>query len=202
MINEIPLDWWKQYKRPATLDEWKQLTFMSFRKDLRNIPEYPVADGYRIRTYRDRRDRDNWAAIWQAAALKGWDWGTPEGFDANYGRDENLLRRRRVLFAETLDGQAVGTVAAWRNRLRGKRWGMVHWYAVVPKHQGRGLGKALLTACLKTMKSLGHRRASVGTQLVRLPAIKTYLDFGFIPEDPAVRKLLRKYLGRHPSLPV
>ena len=201
MITEIPLDWWKTFKRPATLQEWADYTYCSFRKDLKNIPVHPVAEGYRIRTYQNRKDRQNWATIWQGAAVKGWDWGTPEGFDADYGRDPKVLRRR-VLFAETVKGEAVGTVAAWQCRKRGKRYGMIHWYAVLPKHQGRGLGKALLTVCLQTMKSLGHRRAYVGTQLIRLPAIKTYLDFGFVPEDPAVRTLLRKYLGRHSALPV
>ncbi|MHC4985556.1 MAG: GNAT family N-acetyltransferase [Planctomycetota bacterium] len=201
MIKEIPLDWWKEFKRPATLQDWKDYTYMSFRKDLKNIPVHPVADGYRIRHYQNRKDRENWATIWQAASLKGWDWGTPEGFDADFGRDQKILRRR-MLFAETSQGEAVGTVSAWWTRKQNVRWAFVHWYAVIPKHQGRGLGKALLTRCLQIMKSLGHRRAFVGTQLIRLPAIKTYLDFGFVPEDPAIRKLLRKYLGRHPSLPV
>ena len=48
MIKEIPLDWWKAFKRPATPQEWEDYTYMSFRKDLKNIPVYPVADGYRI----------------------------------------------------------------------------------------------------------------------------------------------------------
>ena len=200
-LKTIPADWWKAYGRPATAQDWKDLTFSSFREDLRSIPEYPVAEGYRIRPYRNRKDREHWAAIWQAASIRGWDWATPEGFDQDYGRDQNVLRKR-VLFAETVKGEPVGTVAAWYGRQRGKRWGMIHWYAVAPKHQGHGLGKALLTECLKTMRRLGHRRASVGTQIIRLPAIKTYLDFGFVPEDPAVRKLLRKHLGRHPALPV
>jgi GNAT superfamily N-acetyltransferase len=178
MIKEIPLDWWKEFKRPATLQDWKDYTYMSFRKDLKNIPVHPVADGYRIRHYQNRKDRENWATIWQK------------------------ILRRRMLFAETSQGEAVGTVSAWWTRKQNVRWAFVHWYAVIPKHQGRGLGKALLTRCLQIMKSLGHRRAFVGTQLIRLPAIKTYLDFGFVPEDPAIRKLLRKYLGRHPSLPV
>ena len=201
MITEIPLDWWKQFKRSATMQDWKDYTFSSYRKDLKNIPVYPVAEGYRIRPYKNRTDRENWARIWQLSAVKGWDWGTPEGFDHDYGRDQNVLRKR-LFFAETIQGEAVGTVAAWQGRKRGVRYGMIHWYAVTPKHQGRGLGKALLTRCLQTMKSLGHRRAFVGTQLIRLPAIKTYLDFGFLPEDPAIRKLLRKYLGRHWALPV
>jgi len=200
-IKEIPVDWWRTYGRPATKEDWKKWTFFSFREDLENIPEYPAPEGYRIRMYQGPADREAWAKVWQAASIKGWDWATLETFDHDFGTSPVVLSRR-CLFAETARGKAVGIVSAWHKRMYGKRWGMIHWFGVAPAHQGRGLGKALLTECLRTMRSLGHRRAMVGTQLIRLPAIKTYLDMGFVPEDAAIRKLLRKYIGRHASLPI
>ncbi|MHC4563586.1 MAG: hypothetical protein ACYS8X_12550, partial [Planctomycetota bacterium] len=103
-IKEIPADWWHSYGRPATLDEWKTWTFQSFRPDLENIPDYPVADGYRIRTYQGPADREAWAKVWQAASIKGWDWATPETFDNDFGTDPAVLSKR-CLFAETARGK-------------------------------------------------------------------------------------------------
>lgn len=196
-MDEIPVDWWERYHRQATLQEWKDLTFLSVRENLRDIPDYPLAEGYRIRSYRPG-DCKAWVRIWQAASLRGWDWATDETFNNDFGSDLKSMPKR-CLFVVTDDGTEVATTTAWHQRVRGVRWGQVHWFATVPDHQGRGLGKAILAESLRRMRSLGHRRAMVGTQLIRLPAIKTYLNLGFVPEDPAIRKLLAKYIS-HPAL--
>lgn len=196
-MKEIPADWWKENKRPATPDEWRDLTFQSYREDLENIPACPPPEGYAIRSYK-RGDRDHWVRIWQAAGLKGWDWSTRQTFDNDFGGHLQAMPKRCV-FATTDAGEPVGTVTAWFGRMRGKRWGMIHWYAIDPAHQGRGLGGPLLAECLRRMRACGHRRATVGTQIIRLPAIKRYVQLGFRPESPEVRKLLRKYIS-HPVL--
>ncbi len=196
-MKDIPADWWQRHGRAATPDEWAELTFWSFREDLRDIPLCPPPAGYRIRSYQPG-DAEHWVRIWQAAGLKGWDWSTRETFDHDFGAHLAAMPKR-CIFAATDAGKPVGTVTAWFGRLRGRRWGMVHWYAIDPAHQGRGLGKPLLAEMLRRMRSLGHRRAMVGTQIIRLPAIKRYLDLGFRPESPQIRKLLRKHIS-HPLL--
>jgi len=194
---DVIQEWLNSPDRAATQEDWKALSFYSFRDNLRDIPEFPLPAGYRLRSYRPG-DREAWVRIWQAASVRGWDWSTPQGFDGEFGRDLKSMPKRCVFLA-TDDGTEVGTVTAWYRRFRGKRWGMVHWFAIVPEHQGRGLGKPLLAEALRRMRAVGHRRAMVGTQLVRLPAIKTYLDLGFVPEDADIRKLLRKHIS-HPAL--
>jgi len=51
----------------------------------------------------------------------------------------------------------------------------------VPRMQGRGLSKPFLSIVLKRMRELGHDRACLVTQTVRIPAINLYRKFGFIP---------------------
>ena len=81
------------------------------------------------------------------------------------------------------EGQDIGTATAWHQRdNRGRRWGVVHWVAVTPEYQGKGLSRPLLTACLNQMRKLQHRRARLMTQTPRIPAIKAYLRFGFVPD--------------------
>lgn len=196
-MDDISVDWWRQHGRNATLDEWKELTFLSFRDDLSDIPPCPPPSGYHIRSYAPG-DADHWVRIWQAAGLKGWDGSTRETFDHDFG-GRLAAMPKRCIFAATDAGEPVGTVTAWFTRIRRRRWGMIHWYAIVPAHQGRGLGKPLLAECLRRMRACGHRRAMVGTQIIRLPAIKRYLELGFRPEWPEIRKLLRKHID-HPLL--
>jgi len=98
----------------------------------------------------------------------------------------------------------AGTISAWLNpSFRGGEWGRIHWVALRPSHQGRGLAKPMLAFALRTL-ARWHRRAYLGTQVFRLRAVKIYLDAGFQPDlsDPAKQPLWR-YLRdvlQHPGL--
>lgn len=171
------------------------------RDDLDAIPEHPLPGGYALRPYVEG-DRDTWVSIWQAC--EPFLTITPETFDHEFGSDLPAMDRRCTFLAGP-DGDDVGTITSWYERShRGKAWGRIHWVAVVPDHQGQGLAKPMMTAAMKRMRALGHRRALLGTQIPRLAAIKTYLDFGFRPDmttDDADRawKLVQDALG-HPAL--
>ncbi|MFC3798812.1 GNAT family N-acetyltransferase [Cohnella sp. GCM10012308] len=55
---------------------------------------------------------------------------------------------RRLLFVENARGEAVGTIMCWWDYTGGRRDPSIHWFAVKRACQGRGLGKALVAACL------------------------------------------------------
>lgn len=107
-------------------------------------------------------------------------------FERAFARDPAELSRR-LLFLAASTGETVGTVAAWFGEAG---WGRVHWLAVRPAWQGRGLGRALLVLALHRLRELGHRRAFLITEAARLRAIRLYLDLGFRPEihSPADRE--------------
>lgn len=60
--------------------------------------------------------------------------------------------------------------------------GLVHWVATHPGHRSKGLAAVLLGRLLKDFEARGYRGARLFTQPERLPAIRTYLKFGFVPE--------------------
>ena len=106
---------------------------------------------------------------------------TPELFREKFGHDDRLLAERQC-FLLSHAGDAVGTATAWfDDAFEGARWGRVHWVAILPEFQGRGLGSVLMTAVCRRLHELGHGRAFLRTAVNRIPAVRLYLRFGFEP---------------------
>jgi GNAT superfamily N-acetyltransferase len=175
------------------------------RANLTDIPQYVLPPGYSFRFYRPG-DADTWVGIWQDAdsilKLHNVDLKT---FHETFSNDLRRLEKR-CLFVVSPDGREVGMATAWYDRIyAGKPWGRVHWVALRAGSQGKGLAKPLMTATLNLLGRLGHRRAVLGTQTLRLAAIKVYLDFGFMP-DLSAADADRAWLDvqgklHHPALP-
>jgi GNAT superfamily N-acetyltransferase len=87
----------------------------------------------------------------------------------------------RILFAVVPTSGTVGTAAAWWGSSPKDSWGRVHWVAVQPAWQGRGIGRKLLVAVCHRLRHLGHERAFLTTSPVRLEALHLYLSLGFLP---------------------
>ena len=178
----------------------ENISLTMVREDMENIPQYPLPVGYQIRLYRSG-DKDTWAMIQRIADSRP---DAGEIFEGAFGADVSALDRR-CFFLVSPDGRDVGTVAAWYERkYLGRRWGLIHWLAILPEHQGRGLSKPMLTVAMNRLCGLGHRRALLRTATHRIPALKVYLDFGFVPDmtrKDAERgwKMVREAID-HPAL--
>jgi len=59
--------------------------------------------------------------------------------------------------------------------------GELGWVAGDPAHAGRGLGRAVCGAVVARFLSAGYRRIYLLTDDWRLPALKVYLQLGFVP---------------------
>jgi GNAT superfamily N-acetyltransferase len=155
------------------------VTVYMSRENLRSIPDHPLPEPYSIRWYRPGDERD-WTRIWQAA--EKYSTITPEVFQREFGTDADVLARR-MCFVCDVGGKAIGTSTAWfDNDYHHRVYGRIHWVAIVPQLQGKGLGKAMLSATCQRMVELGHDRCYLVTQSPRLAAIRMYLSFGFVPE--------------------
>jgi len=159
------------------------------RENLENCPNHPLPPGYSVRWYNEH-DEHVWRFI-HLEADKYTD-ATLDFFRRQFGHDDELLARRQCYLLDK-DGRPIGTCTAWFDenwRGRGP-YGRVHWMAIVPAYQGRGLSKPLLSIVMQRLRELGHTRAFLRTSPVRLPAISLYLKFGFQPvvENDADAKL-------------
>ncbi len=156
----------------------RNVALVMARADLKGIPRHAVPVGYGIRPYAPG-DEQAWLEV-QAAADR-YNEITLELFRREFGADPALLGRR-LFFLVDADGAAIGAAAAWfADEHRGKPVGRVHWVAIRPTNQRRGLAKPLMSHVCVRLRELGHERAFLTTSSARIPAIALYLRFGFVP---------------------
>jgi len=147
------------------------------RENLDNIPEHTLPAGYSIRWY-----QPGYEEYWQEIQLLADEYirVTPDLFHEQFGTDTELLSGRQCFLCDS-EENFIGTASAWLDNHGGKSFGRIHWVAIIPQQQGRGLAKPLLTIICKRLKELGHSRTYLTTQSVRIPAINLYTKFGFAP---------------------
>ncbi len=148
-------------------------------RDLAATPRFALPPGYTLRTYRPG-DEEAWADIHRLADRLNP--VTATLFGEQFGaRQEEPPRRQFFLLNPA--AATVGTATAWFGTDRdGALLGRVHWVAIVPAEQGRGLAKPLLSAVCCRLLELGHRQAYLTTSILRPPALNLYFAFGFRPE--------------------
>lgn len=167
------------------------------RTTMADIPAYALPDGYSIRPY-SQGDEHAWVEINRQADK--YNEITLDLFKHQFNSDIETLRQRQYFLCDPAS-QPIGTATAWfDNDYNGQQFGRVHWVAILPAAQGRGLSKPLMTTVMNRLAELGHQRTYLTTATVRVPAIKLYLQFGFVPEitcdrDSTVWRALRQQIA-------
>ena len=146
------------------------------RPNLENLPELELPVGYGMRTYRTG-DEVHWARIISDSF---------GGRERTAQDTENEITGRDVfvpdgLYFATHQGVPVGTACAWRQSVDEKDVGYVHMVGVVAEHTGHKLGKWVSLAVLSYFRDNNFKCSMLDTDDFRIPAIKTYLNLGFIP---------------------
>ena len=165
------------------------------RENLDDIPAYTLPAEYSIRWY-----QPGYEEYWQAIQSFADEYirVTPDLFEEQFGTDIQLLSERQCFL---FDGEenVVGTASAWLDNPGGKSPGRIHWVAIIPQEQGKGLAKPILTTVCKRLKELGHSKTYLTTQSVRIHAINLYAKFGFTPvidseRDREIWEKLQKHI--------
>jgi mycothiol synthase len=133
--------------------------------------------GYGLRTFREG-DEDAWVGILSSGGFGLWDRAR---LDRMLADDQEVVPRGSRFFA-TRDDVPVGTACSRLYRSESGEVAELEWVAVLPEHQGHGLGLQVCRAVLGFIRDLGHNRAFLKTDDPRLPAICTYFRLGFEPE--------------------
>lgn len=170
------------------------------RYTLDDLPAVQFPEGFGIRAMRPDE-----AGLWvdiQRDAEPYYE-VEPDWFQEQFGSNMGALGWRCYLIVNSR-GVAVGTISAWvTHNYHGEVWGQLHWLAVRPAYQRLGLARAASAWCLSQL-ARWHDRAVLGTQSVRIGAIRLYLEMGFRPDlnHPGARDAwlaIREKAG-HPGL--
>ena len=155
------------------------IPLMMTRDHLLDYPRFDIPPGYSIRLYK-KGDFKAWIRI-HLEAEPYHEKIDKQLFIEQFGNDESILGERQFFVCDQ-DGKEVGTATAWfDDDLVGKNYGRIHWVAVSPEHQGKGLAKALTTRLCDRFVELRHKQAFLTTENFRVDAIHIYLKFGFVP---------------------
>jgi GNAT superfamily N-acetyltransferase len=165
------------------------------RENLNDIPDYGLPADYSIRNYQ-QGDETSWYRIHLLADK--YSEVIPTLFEKEFGSNTQRLAERQFFLTDKI-GTPIGTASAWYDNRSEQSPGRVHWVAIVPSEHGKGLAKPLLATVCNKLKELGHIKAHLTTQTVRIPAINLYLKFGFAPaidseRDRNIWRQLRKHL--------
>jgi ribosomal protein S18 acetylase RimI-like enzyme len=146
--------------------------------DVARVPVVELPEGFAFSLYAPG-DEAAWARIEHQAGEFSDDQKALGHFAKEFGKREQEMRER-CLFLRAPDGEAIGTSTAWYGERGGGVIGRLHWVAIVPRFQGRGLAKPLVSAAMALMRGR-HASAYLTTQTTSWIAVKIYLDFGFRP---------------------
>lgn len=145
---------------------------------LQRAPVFALPRGYRMRFYAEG-DIQTWVAIQQAA--EPFFVPTAETF-LRYMPGDISYVSRRVMFLADPNGRDIGTITAWNDQLfQHNDIGQIHWVAIIPEAQGRGLAKPMLSAACAELQARGYTAAVLETNTRRIAALNLYLQFGFEP---------------------
>jgi len=155
------------------------LSVSMIRSNLEDIPQFPLPPGFSVDWFRDG-DQGIWQDL-QSAAERYFEIAS-DLFAKEFGSDVSVLSKRMCFLYDSRQ-RPIGTATAWLdNDYNGLPHGRVHWVAIIPEMQGKGLSKPLMTIVCNRLRELGHERAFLGTATVRFQAIRLYSTFGFVPE--------------------
>lgn len=158
----------------------KRIPLNMVRQDLFNIPEYSLPTGFRMRFF-EKGDEQKWAKVETSVDEFKNKKDALEHFNQEFGAYIEEMSKR-CIFIENKNGEVIGTTTAWYGDLNedGDLWGRIHWVAISPEYQGRGLSKPLLSAAMSIIAGF-HSKAYLTSQTTSYQAVNMYLSYGFEP---------------------
>ncbi len=143
------------------------------------VTEQALPEGFHFEFYQEG-DETEWAAIETAVSEFENEAQALDYFQKKFAPFSKELKRR-MLFITDSEGRKIGTCSAWWKELPdGTRYPLVHWVAVRPGYQGKGIAKAMLSRTLKQLQKIEDTTpVYLHTQTWSHVAIRLYQKLGF-----------------------
>ena len=144
----------------------------------RSIPRFTLPKNYSF-VYFGACDDHAWADIETSAGEFDNTRSASHYFVNHFLPYEDELKRR-MLFIQDENGEKIATGSAWWHYSSENHYPQLHWIAVKPAHQQKGLGKAIAFEALRRLIEIeGDIEIILETQTWSYRAIGIYLSAGF-----------------------
>lgn len=138
-------------------------------------PSGELEEGYGLRPYQVGDD-ERWLGLLSANGQLGtWDADRLERDLKGHlvrGTPLLVLHGEQVVAAAGVYDRLVAGVMSWE----------IGWVVCHPEHSGKGLGRCATAAAVQVALALERRPIVLRTDDHRIPALKSYLRLGFVPE--------------------
>jgi mycothiol synthase len=159
---------------PTTHPEKPQLRMVWTSASRHHCPPFSPAAGYSVRTFRDG-DEQAFLSLMSCLDFDPWD-------EAKLAYNMNRIIPEGWFLATDSSRQIIATAMCMHNYSgRSPFTGDVGWVACHPDHRGKGLGRCLCARVTRRFLKAGYTAIQLHTEYYRLPAIKTYLNLGYVP---------------------
>ncbi|SFT02520.1 GNAT family N-acetyltransferase [Paenibacillus sp. BC26] len=143
------------------------------REDLSTLPALSLPSGYAVRSLQPG-DQKEWERIINDS------FGGEHPFEKEMASDEPY-KPERVWFITDERNVPIATASAWYRPQYKESTGYLHMVGLLQSQGGKKLGLYVSLAALLHMVQEGFTRAVLNTDDFRIPAVKTYLNLGFVP---------------------
>ena len=162
---------WQKLRPTRRKEQPVPQLIMWYRRN--NKPEKEIPDHCLVRSYQPG-DEEAWLALLQQNAELGrWDRERLDGVLADTHVQLFVECRGQIVACAGLNDKVRSEGACWE----------IGWVAAHPSFQGRGLGGLVTAAAMGQAMELGARPIYLLTDDFRIPALRTYLKLGFVPDE-------------------
>lgn len=157
--------------------------FENMKRDLVDIPDFPLPEGIEVRSAFPSQYRQVWDANVEAFQDH---WGAtipPESEYQEFISNKNVFQPYLWQIAwdgEEIAGMVLNFIGLTENEKRGRLRGYTENICVRRPWRGKGIAKALICRSMKMMKSLGMTEVALGVDSQNISgATKLYNDLGY-----------------------
>ncbi len=157
--------------------------FVNMKRDLENIPDYPLPEGIRLRPAMPSQYRQVWDADIEAFQDH---WGAttpPESEFQEWISNKAYFQPYLWQIAwdgDQIAGMVLNFISLIENQERGRLRGYTEGISVRKPWRGKGIAKALISRSMKMMKSLGMEEVALGVDSENHNgALKLYEGLGY-----------------------
>ena len=167
------------------------------RENAENFPAYSLPEGYHFAIFAPE-DEENWVQLQTVVTHVENEQQGRQIFRREFLQAEEGIpcekcpgyaeTVRRTVLVKDSAGNLVGAATLWMGDTFGETWQRVHWVAVHPDHQGKGIAKCMIARVPELYKKLGcDTPIYLTTQTKTYRAVRLYAQMGFVP-----------YMGKKP----